>query len=150
VKTKWILVLAGLVLFTVSFFLTAVKEASASPSASGFPGYLCAYTALLSPWGSDGLRMLRQGPLEYFAILFSGWINPVFLITLVLLLVKPNGRLGAILRIVTVLMFAACWIVFYNEHLRPRIGYFVWTGAMLLALFAGKLAKFENAAAPSR
>lgn len=34
------------------------------------------------------------------------------------------------------LMFAACWIVFYKEHLRPVTGYFLWTASMVLALFS--------------
>ncbi len=129
-----VLLLIGMVLYIASFFLTAVKDAYASPSASGYPGYLCAYLTLLTPWGHDGMRMLQRDPLGYFGILFSGWINPVFLITVVLVL--RHKRLGAILRIVLLLMFVACWVVFYKEHLRPQIGYFLWTAAMLLALFS--------------
>jgi hypothetical protein len=43
------------------------------------------------------------------------------------------------LRIVLIFMFTACWIVFYYEHLHPRLGYFLWTAAMLLVLFGGEL-----------
>ncbi|HEY6306416.1 MAG TPA: hypothetical protein VI488_08190 [Candidatus Angelobacter sp.] len=140
-KTYWILILLGIILFAVSFRLIAVREAGASPSDSGIRGYTCAYTTLLAPWGGDGLRMLREGPVEYLAILLSGWINPVFLITLVVVLVRPNGRLAGILRVVLVIMFLACWVVFYKEHLHPREGYFLWTGAMLLVLFSNQLSK---------
>ena len=122
-----------------SSLVIGVREANAAPSEIGIPGYLCAYATLFAPWGADGLRMLHQDPVNYFAILMSGWINPLLLITFVLLLINPNSRLGGILRIVVVLMFAACWVVFYKEHLHPRPGYFLWTAAMLLALFAGKL-----------
>jgi hypothetical protein len=133
--------LLGMVLFVVSFFLIAVREAGAAPSDSGMRGYTCAYVALLSPWGSDGLRMLREGPVDYFAILLSGWINPVFLITVVVLLVRPKGSLAGVLRITLLIMFLACWIVFYKEHLHPREGYFLWTAAMLLVLFSSKLVR---------
>jgi hypothetical protein len=135
-KINRILLLIGMVLYIVSFFLTAVKDTFASTSASGYPGYLCAYLTLLSPWGHDGLRMLQASPVDYFAVLVSGLINPVFLITMVLLLRKPNSRLAATLRVVVLCMFAACWIVFYKEHLRPQAGYFLWTAAMLLVLFS--------------
>jgi hypothetical protein len=141
VKTRWILFLAGMVLFVVSFFLIAVREAGATHSDSGMRGYTCAYVALLSPWGSDGLRMLREGPVDYFAILFSGWINPVFLITVLVLLIRPTGNLAGVLRGVVLVMFLACWIVFFKEHLHPRAGYFLWTVAMLLVLFSGKLVR---------
>jgi hypothetical protein len=123
----------------VSGMLTAVKEVVAAPSDKGIPGFLCAYMTIVLPWTSDGLRMLRHEPVDYFAILLSGWINPVFLIAFVLLLINPRNRLAGILRIVLIFMFAACWIVFYYEHLHPRAGYFIWTAAMLLVLFAGKL-----------
>jgi hypothetical protein len=140
VKTRWILFLAGMTVFVVSFFLIAVRETGATQSGSGMRGYTCAYVALLSPWGSDGLRMLREGPVDYFAILFSGWINPVFLITVVVLLIRPRGSLAGVLRGVLLVMFLACWIVFYKEHLHPRAGYFLWTAAMLMVLFAHLLA----------
>jgi hypothetical protein len=122
-----------------SAMTVAVKEAAAAPSDRGIPGYLCAYTTIVLPWTSDGMRMLHHEPVDYFAILLSGWINPVFLITFVLLLINPRNRVAGILRIVLIFMFGACWIVFYYEHLHPRLGYFLWTAAMLLTLFAGKL-----------
>jgi hypothetical protein len=140
-KISRIVAVIGFLLYIGSFFLTAVKESGSDASASGYRGYTCASITLLTPWGSDGLRMLRQGPLDYFAILFSGWINPVFLVTAVMLWARPHGRAGAFLRIVVVLMLPACWIVFHNEHLRPWTGYWLWTAAMLAVLFSTVLAR---------
>jgi hypothetical protein len=138
VKTYWTLIVLGIILFIVSFFLTAVKDVNAAPGASGEKGYFCAYITLSIPLGHDGWQMLRETPVNYFAVLLSGLINPVFVITVVLSLLKPQGRPGAILRIVLLFMFAACWIVFYRAHLRPQAGYFLWTAAMLLVLFSNK------------
>ena len=149
-KTYWILIFLGLVLFAFSFRLIAVREAGAGPSDPGIRGYTCAYVALLSPWGSDGLRMLREGPLDYFAILLSGSINPVFLIAVVVLLVRPKGSLAGMLRVMLLIMFLACWIVFYKEHLHPREGYLLWTAAMLLVLFSNKLVKPAAPTAPRK
>jgi hypothetical protein len=143
-KINRILLLIGMVLYIGSFFLIAIKDAQASPSASGYAGYWCAYVTLLSPWGHDGLRMLQESPVDYFAVLISGLINPVFLITVVLLLRKPNSRLAATLRVVVLCMFAACWIVFYKEHLRPQAGYFLWTAAMLLVLFSNVFSRADR------
>jgi hypothetical protein len=126
-KISRLALLIGMVLYVVSFFLPAAKEAHA------IPGYLCAYLALVLPWIREPLKSLRSDPLNLFSILLSGWINPVFLLTIILLLRK--ARLGAVLRIALLFMFAAPWIFFYKD-LRPQTGYFLWTGAMLLALFS--------------
>ena len=143
-KTGRVISIIAFLLYVASFasfwgFLSAVKEASAAPTDTGVPGYLCAYITLQWPWTADGGRTLHQEPVKYFGMLLSGWINPVFLITFVLLLIKPSSRLGGVLRVLLLLMFVACWVVFYKQHLRPQAGYFLWTAAMLLALFAYKL-----------
>ncbi|HKF21042.1 MAG TPA: hypothetical protein VKE93_05705 [Candidatus Angelobacter sp.] len=133
--------LIGLLLYIGSFFLIAVKESGASTSASGYHGYWCAYTTLVGPWGHSGLELLREDALLYFAILFSGWINPVFLITAAMLWAKPKGRIGAFLRIVVVLLMPACWVVFHQYNVSPRPGYWLWTAAMLAVLFSTMLAR---------
>jgi hypothetical protein len=147
VKTYRILILLGLVLYVASFFLTAVKD---SKTSAGMPGYKCATTALLAPWGGDGLNMLRETPVDYFALLFSGWINPVFLITALAFLIQPKGRFAGILRVVLLLMLPACWIVFYKAELRPAQGYFLWTAAMLLVLFSNTLIRSGARTAPGK
>ncbi len=142
-KIGRVILLIGMVLYVVSFFLTGVKDAHTSANAAGISGYGCAYIALVFSLSGDGLRELHNDPFEYFAVLVSGWINPVFLITMVLL-AKPGRRLGPVLRIVLLFMFAACWIVFRNEHIVPCAGYFLWTAAMLLALFANGLSELTG------
>src|SRR5262245_59111370 len=138
-KMSRVILLIGFLVYVGSFFLIAVKESG--QNASGFRGYWCAYTTLQAPWGHSGLEVLREKPLEYFAWLFSGWINPFFLAALVASLIKPAGRLAATLRIVTLLMLPACWLVFHMEHVRPYTGYFLWTGGMLLVLFSSMFSK---------
>jgi CHASE2 domain-containing sensor protein len=49
---------------------------------------------------------------------------------------RPRSKLGWILIAALLLMFPACWVVFVTGHLQPMAGYFLWTGAMLLVLFA--------------
>lgn len=130
------LVLLSVLVFIGSFFLIAVRDAS-STNSSGFTGYWCALTTLTAPWGSDGLKELRQDPVEFFSVLFSGWINPLFIITLVVSWIRPRGRSKLILGTLVLLFFPACWVVFARAHVRPSVGYFVWSGAMVVALLAG-------------
>lgn len=140
---RWIALLAGIALFAVSFILPAVKEVSASPNSPGVRGITCATLTLEMPWSKDGRDILRESPVRYFSILFSGWINPAFLVTLALVLVKPRWRPTIVLRYVVTFMFVFCWIVFYQVHLYPRQGYFLWMFAILLALYSNKLSRLD-------
>jgi len=143
-KMNRVVALIGFLVYVASFFLIAVRETTASSSNSGFPGYLCAYLALVSPWGHSGMEMLRENPLGYFSVLVSGWINLVFLVTAAMLWAKPHGRAGAFMRIVLILMLPAVWLAFKEMQLRPRAGYWLWTAGMLVVLFSTMLAGKER------
>jgi hypothetical protein len=148
-KKNWILVLVGMALYVGAFFLVAAQDANASRGTTGYPGWFCAFITLVNPWGQDGLNLLRQGAVQYFSVLFSGWINPLFLITLLVSLLRPKVRLASVLRIVLLLMFPACWIVFYKQSLYPREGYFLWVVAMLLVTFSAPGARARHEAPKS-
>jgi hypothetical protein len=135
-KRNWILVIVGMAFYVGAFFLIAAQDVHPSQGSRGYPGYFCALITLMNPWGHDALDSLQRGPIEYFGTLFSGWINPLFLLALVVTLLRPKGRLAFALRIALLLMFAACWVVFYKLSLYPREGYFVWMAGMLLVIFA--------------
>ncbi|HWG49920.1 MAG TPA: hypothetical protein VN669_09525 [Candidatus Acidoferrales bacterium] len=135
---RWIALLAGIAMFVASFVVPAVKEASASSGSPGISGYKIATLALVIPWG-QGRELLKQSPLQYFCILFSGWINPLFLVSLLLVLIKPRWRFAIWLRYLVTAMFVCCWIVFYQIHLDPRQGYFLWMFGILLALYSNLL-----------
>ncbi len=128
---RHLFILAGLALFVTSFFLVAVS------ANGGVRGYLCAWITLVIPWGHDGMNVLHEQPVQYFAILFSGWINPVFLITVVLLL-RRKKRMANIFTIVLILLLPFCWVVFAQEHMYPVAGYFLWILGMLLVVLAGR------------
>jgi hypothetical protein len=121
----------GLAGYATSFFLVA---AVGSPPVGSFCGYDCAYIALLNPWTeAETLRDLTASNLAaYFAIAFSGLINPLFLVSIF----KPSKLLRAAL----LSMMPFCWAVFYLESLYPREGYFLWTLSILLVLFSGRSA----------
>ena len=131
--------LAGLAMFAFSFILPAVKEAKAAATSPGVPGFTCASLTLTMPWGKDGHALLQQSPLQYFSILFSGWINPLFIVALLAALIKPRSRPTAFLIYLVTAMQVFCWIVFFHLHLYPRQGYFLWLFGMLLALYSHKI-----------
>jgi hypothetical protein len=126
--------LVALIVFAVSFFLPAIWISHATPST--LPGYWCAYTTLVAPWKSESMKELRAGPVEFFAILLSGWINPLFLITMVLSQRVTAKKLARSLRTVVLFLLPACWVVFFQEHVYPFVGYFIWTAGIVVALFS--------------
>ena len=134
-KISRVLLLVGFLLYVGSFFLLAVAPAGEA-SNSGVRGYICAAITLITPFSSDGWRLLQASPLQYFALLISGLVNPVFLITFIALLIRPNGRLAGILRFFLPVMFVFCWVIFHYQHLTPRSGHFLWMGSILLAAFS--------------
>lgn len=135
---RWIVLLAGISMFAVSFVLPAVNQASSAPGSPGISGYKCASLSLVVALESGG-SFMRQAPLQYFSVLISGWINPVFLVSLLLLLIKPRWRVAIVLRYVVTAMFVFCWIAFHQIHLYPRQGYFLWMFGILLALYSNML-----------
>ena len=134
---RWILFLAGIALFAFSFTLPAIRE-TAKPGATPnvMQGYDCAVTALLVPWGKDGFTIMRSDPLSYFSILLSGWINPLFVLAVIFVLVRRAWRINSAFRIVVSLLFIFCWVVFFKIHFRADTGYWVWMAGVLLALWS--------------
>lgn len=121
----------GPAIYAVSFFLVGVRR----PESGGGPvrGCSCAWTSLVLPWTGIDLWSQGVGPILMPAALIAGWINPIFVAATVVSLTQRR-RLFAVFRIVVLLMFPACWIVFFFGFW-PREGYFIWTIGMLLVLF---------------
>jgi hypothetical protein len=145
VKTQLKVFWLGLAIYAVSFFLLATGGSSVGDGR--MPGFLCAWFALAVPV-SEALRGFRCGPFEnnifaYFALLISGWINPVFLLTAFLDLSDSYRRAVSVLRIIVTLMLPFCWIFFYyfRNMYYPREGHFVWIIGMLLTLFSHEIAE---------
>jgi len=142
---RWLALLAGLVLFAVSFNMVAVKDASSKGNTAGLLGYKCATVSLSAPWGgSDSVKMRRESPAQWFSLLISGWINPAFLLGLVIMFVVPNQSWALVFRCLIALMFAACWIFFYKVHLAPLQGYYFWMAGILMGLFSNPRAKSKK------
>jgi hypothetical protein len=136
---------AGLLIYSVSFalFWGGCRVPGCGPSR----GYRAAIFAFVLPLRENPFSvgwLFHDMMFDYVALVISGWINPLFLIVVALMLLKQNQKTVAILRIVLVLMFPFCWVVFYFHHFYPREGYFLWLFGMLLALFSSVVMKLIN------
>ena len=85
------------------------------------------------------MNMLREQPMQYAAVLLAGLINPLFLITLLLIALKKLPRATLVLSVLVLLMLPSCWVIFHHENFHPGKGHFLWITGMLLVLMAGWL-----------
>ena len=80
---------AGLLTYTASFALFAV--ACRDPCRDLIRGYNAAILTLVIPWQENPFSVqwiFHDQIFDYVAILISGWINPLFLITVILVLLR--------------------------------------------------------------
>ena len=110
-------------------------------------GWQCAVEAFLDPALSilGGLSNgeggpFNQQPLGWVAALVTGWINPLFLVTLWYLV---RGRRDTVsnLRIALFVMILCCLVVFYAFEMYPREGFFVWVVGMGLVVSSPELSR---------
>ena len=127
----------GLFIYALSFFL-----ASAGPFDASKPlrGYFCASVTLLFSWEEAKLWVHGvpsiNNPLEYIAVLVSGWINAIFLVALLGTSLRPSSSSFTLARIMLILVIPSCWLVFYYQQLYPREGHFLWIVGMFMVLFS--------------
>jgi hypothetical protein len=128
------ILLVGMLVYAVSFSLVAVGGGGLF---AGARGYQCAVESISMSLHLSGLGI---PVFENVSVHISGLINPIFLATVILMLVKPCHRLVLIAKVALLLMAPFCWVVFHYEDLYPREGYFLWILGMLLVLFSKDLA----------
>src|SRR5258708_33000833 len=114
-----VLLAFALALYAASFALPAIASSNAAGGA--VRGYLCAWITLIVPWGHDGMNVLHDTPFVYFAILISGLITPVFLITTALQVPKPWQKLAAIFRRLLLGLIPSPWHCLYHPKIMPRV-----------------------------
>jgi hypothetical protein len=134
VTSRGTLVAVGLSLYVASFFLLAIGDFGRL--VEPVRGYFCAEIALVSPFSEDMRSLLHEKPIEYFSVLGSGLINPLFLTTFFLQLFRVRPRAVVVLRNLTIVMIPLCWVVLRYERFYPREGHVLWIAGMLLTLFA--------------
>lgn len=134
----------GMLVYALSFFLASVRFPG-GPGASPMYGFYAAFFALTFPRSHDPVGHYGIFPnyVEWTALLVSGWINPVFIVTAFLDLSGQYDRMIVVLRIVLLAMFPFCWIFFARMRMYPREGYFVWVAGMLTVLFSNTISRIE-------
>jgi len=131
---RGMLVAGGRLTYVATFFLLAIGDFGRL--AGPLRGWFCAEVALVSPLIEDGRSLLQERPIEYFSILGSGLVNPLFLTGFFLHLFRARPGALIVLRTLTILAIPLCWVVFLYGRFYPREGHILWIAGMLLALFA--------------
>ena len=127
---RWMRVV-GFLLYTMAFLLPAVRESvpagATVPPSQIYKGWFCALVTLMNTFGKDVWQSK-----DFLAVL-SGWINPLILIYLVLLLVHNlNWQRRLVAALIVAFMFAT-WIYFALAPLVPLVGHYLWiVGALMI------------------
>ncbi len=136
VTVKWAVILARIVGFFVyvsAFFLPAVREVTTGDDAPEvLRGSRCAWVTLVNSFSHELWHS------QNFLAILSGWINPLIVLYLIVLLIPGLKWLRRILAALIVLFIVATWVFFYIYPLVPLVGHFLWIAGILLIL-AGEL-----------
>ncbi len=129
----WLVRLAAIVIFAVSFALPAVRIGPPGDGGISQPGYKCAVYA--SVFAFSGLAHLHWSELSRDSILLpmSGLVNYLFLVIFVLSFWPRLVRTRLIVGALVLACFAATWDFFAANQLAPLAGHYLWVaGALLL------------------
>ncbi len=129
----------GLLIYVASFWLTAIVGPGVGtikpPSIADLAiDSLLIFLFHIHQYSFE--TILEDLTLKYVSFASVGWINPIFIITMILMLVGRTPRLTTILRCIVLLFVPLCWIALIYRDVYPREGYFLWTAGILLVLFS--------------
>ena len=136
-RVRW-LRSAGFCVYVLAFFLPAVRERApegvALSSPTVYKGWFCAFVTLMNTfsrevWTSSG-----------FLAILSGWINPLILIYLALLIRQNYVWPRRIVASAVVAFMVATWIYFAVASMVPLIGHMLWIAGALMIL-SGEVVK---------
>jgi len=138
---------AGFLLYAISLALPvgSANNTASNPSS----GAAWALDAFLFPWiyahSHSWGSFVRDSPITNISVAITGWINPIFIFTIVFLLLGKALRTGEILRYIVLLMIPFSWLALAYQHAyRFRAGYFLWILGMVLSLCFAARKKAES------
>jgi hypothetical protein len=136
--------LVGFCIYVWAFFLPAVREvATAGADAPEvFQGSRCAWITLVNSLSHE--MWLSKN----FLAILSGWINPLLLLYLFLLLFPRLRWPRRIVAGAIMAFLAGTWVFFALFPLVPLVGHVLWIAGILLIL-AGEMVKREKARPPA-
>ncbi len=131
----WLIRIAALIVFGVSFALPAIRPADAGASAQPIAGWTCAlFASILAPKALAS--SIGQG-VQRDAILVpaSGLVNYLFLFVLVLSFWRRLLRTRLIVGALMIPCFIGTWMFFSTSKITPLAGHYLWVaGAVLLVV----------------
>jgi hypothetical protein len=133
----------GFCIYVTAFFLPACRE-KAFPGGDApdvFPGYKCAWMTLVNSCSAELWHS------KYFLAILSGWINPLILLYLILLLMPKFIWPRRIVAGTIALFIAGTWILFVMIPLVPLVGHVLWIAGILLMIAAEALRQGKTAPA---
>lgn len=122
--------IVGFCIYVAAFFLPACREAAtlAGEAPDVYQGSRCAWITLINTFSGEIWHS------KYFLAVLSGWINPLILVYLFLLIFPKLLWPRRIVAGSIVLFIAATWALFYLVPLVPLVGHFLWIAGILLIL----------------
>ena len=130
----------GLLVFIAAFFLPACREV-ATPGGDApdvFLGSRCAWMTLVNTFSHEIWHS------KYFLAVLSGWINPLLMLYLVLLLFPKLFWPRRIVAGAIVAFIAGTWVLFAIIPLVPLIGHVLWIAGILLILAGEAMRRAER------
>lgn len=128
----------GFSLYVAGLFLPAVGGqgvyAPKPPSSLGWAVDSFYFPFVYIHWHGFQSFLVNSG-FDHISVAISGWINPIFLVTVLLLLMGKASRITSLLRYVVLFLIPFGWIAFMDEHVHPREGYFLWLVGVFLVLY---------------
>ena len=125
-----ILRLAGLLIFALAFALPAVRLASSDAPTIIQPGWMCAMVATAASGSlvhhAEGSQF--SGDISFsLPLILSGWVNPLFLLALVLGFWRQTILTRRILGGVILVCYVATWVFFVRAHVIPAEKVAFWS-----------------------
>lgn len=130
-RVRWMRVI-GFGIYVLAFFLPAVRDkptdAVAFSSPTVYKGWFCAFVTIMNTFSADAWSS------SSFLAVLSGWINPLILIYLILLVRTSYVWPRRIIAIAIVAFMIATWIYFAISSMVPLIGHVLWIAGALMIL----------------
>jgi len=130
----WLVRIAALVVFGISFALPAVRLSGGGPGAEPIRGWTCAvFASLIGPKAL--VQSIGQGVrTEDVLIVISGLVNYLFLAIFVLSFWRRPVRTRLVAGALALLCLVATWAYFASSHTTPLVGHYLWIAGAVLIL----------------
>ncbi|MFZ0393230.1 MAG: hypothetical protein WBX09_20565 [Terracidiphilus sp.] len=129
----WLVRIAAVVVFGVSFALPAIRMSGSGPSQT-MTGWMCAVIASITA-PKALIQSLGQGVrFDEILIPISGLVNYLFLAVLVLSFWRRLLRTRLLFGTLLLPCFVATWMFFSSSKVTPLVGHYLWVAGAIVFL----------------